>query len=184
MKKLTVIFLLMLFVSLLSIGGKAQPMQADSIRSLVLREWARAKAYTNDYLNTMPADKYNFRATDSVRSFAQQMLHLAQGNLFIMSMASGAETPSWAHADLEHSKTASSKDSVVYYVNKSYDYCISSVSETPLDKWGEIVKTPFGKELSRFALMMKTFEHQTHHRGQSTIYIRLVGVKPPNEELF
>ena len=24
------------------------------------------------------------------------------------------------------------------------------------------------------------FNHQTHHRGQTTIYIRLVGLKPPN----
>jgi len=31
---------------------------------------------------------------------------------------------------------------------------------------------------------MKAFEHQTHHRGQTTIYIRLVGLKPPGERLF
>ena len=32
--------------------------------------------------------------------------------------------------------------------------------------------------------MNKTFEHQTHHRGQATIYIRLQGIKPPEERLF
>jgi uncharacterized damage-inducible protein DinB len=31
---------------------------------------------------------------------------------------------------------------------------------------------------------MKTFEHQTHHRGQTTIYIRTQGIKPPQEKLF
>jgi uncharacterized damage-inducible protein DinB len=30
----------------------------------------------------------------------------------------------------------------------------------------------------------KAFEHQTHHRGQTTVYIRLAGAKPPQEKLF
>jgi len=30
----------------------------------------------------------------------------------------------------------------------------------------------------------KTFEHQTHHRGQCTVYLRLMGVTPPQEKLF
>jgi uncharacterized damage-inducible protein DinB len=33
-------------------------------------------------------------------------------------------------------------------------------------------------------MMLKTFEHQTHHRGQTTIYIRLLGIRPPQEKLF
>ncbi|HZJ61332.1 MAG TPA: DinB family protein, partial [Chitinophagaceae bacterium] len=28
------------------------------------------------------------------------------------------------------------------------------------------------------------FEHQTHHRAQTTIYIRLMGLHPPQEQLF
>jgi uncharacterized damage-inducible protein DinB len=32
--------------------------------------------------------------------------------------------------------------------------------------------------------LSKGFEHQTHHRGQTTIYLRLKGVKPPQEKLF
>jgi hypothetical protein len=33
-------------------------------------------------------------------------------------------------------------------------------------------------------LLAKAFEHQTHHRGQATVYLRLKGVAPPNEMLF
>jgi len=39
-------------------------------------------------------------------------------------------------------------------------------------------------EETRFALLLKGFEHQSHHRGQSTIYIRLLGIRPPQERLF
>jgi uncharacterized damage-inducible protein DinB len=38
--------------------------------------------------------------------------------------------------------------------------------------------------MTRYAWLLAAFEHQTHHRGQTTIYIRLQGIRPPNERLF
>jgi len=59
-------------------------------------DWQRAKAYTVDYLNAMPADRYSFHPVDSIkRTFAQQMLHLASGNIFLMSKATAAKPPSF-----------------------------------------------------------------------------------------
>jgi uncharacterized damage-inducible protein DinB len=37
---------------------------------------------------------------------------------------------------------------------------------------------------SRLAWVLKAFEHQTHHRGQCTIYLRQLGIKPPAERLW
>ena len=37
---------------------------------------------------------------------------------------------------------------------------------------------------TRIAWILKAYEHQAHHRGQTTIYIRALGLKPPNERLF
>ncbi|HEX6849554.1 MAG TPA: DinB family protein [Chitinophagaceae bacterium] len=160
----------------------AQSLSAEDIRAQMVKEWERAKAYTIEYLNTMPADKYSFVAADSIRSFAQQMLHLAGGNAFLMSSASTDKPPSFG-AGLENRTGAQTKDSVMYYVTSSYDYCINAVKNSDLNKWGEKVKV-FGMEQSRFAMLIKTFEHQTHHRGQTTIYIRRQGIKPPQERLF
>lgn len=159
-------------------------MSTEDVRALLIKEWERAKVFTNEYLNSMPADKYSFRATDSIRSFAQQMLHLAGGNIFLMMNATDHKVPAvFGNPGLENSPGAQKKDSVVFYVNASYDYCIDAVKNLDLNKWAEKKKI-FGLETTRFALAIKTFEHQTHHRGQTTIYIREVGVKPPQERLF
>jgi uncharacterized damage-inducible protein DinB len=185
MKKMTLMalrFLPLLFVCF-SFKGNTQAVSEEDIKAQMVKEWERAKAYTVDYLNTMPADKYSFKAVDSIRSFAQQMLHLAQGNLFLMSNATDQQPPAFLAANLEHSPTAQVKDSVMYYVTSSYDYCINAVKNSDINKWGEKKKL-FNFEETKLALMMKTFEHQTHHRGQTTIYIRLLGIKPPNERLF
>ena len=184
MKKLilTVAICLSVF-TFLSTSTYAQSLSQDSIKAQLVKEWERAKIYTVAYLNKMPADKYSFKAVDSIRSFAQQMIHLSQGNFGLMAKGTGKMPPAYAQADLEHSPGAQTKDSVMYYVTTSYDFCIDAVKTTDVNTWGEKIDF-FGMHPTRFALIIKTFEHQTHHRGQTTIYIRLLGIKPPEEQLF
>lgn len=171
------------FCSTFLISYVCDAQSLEDIKAQMAKDWERAKSYTVEYLNTMPADKYSFKATDSIRSFAQQMLHLAQGNVFLMSNATGQQPPAWLMSNPEKRTTAQQKDSVMYYVTNSYDYCLNSVKNSDIGKWGEKRKI-FGFETTSWALMNKTFEHQGHHRGQATIYIRLQGIKPPEEKLF
>ncbi|MBI5856670.1 MAG: DinB family protein [Sphingobacteriales bacterium] len=169
--------------SFLSTRVSAQAYTNDDLKTIMSNDWVRAKTYTADYLNTMPADKYSFKATDSVRSFAQQMLHLATANVFLMATATDQQPLPWASFDLEKRTTAQTKDSVMYYVTASYDYCLNGVKNSDPTKWKDKV-TLFGFETTKYGLLQKVFEHQTHHRGQTTIYIRLTGIKPPEERLF
>ena len=53
-----------------------------------------------------------------------------------------------------------------------------------MNKWGEQIKVFNMYDATRHAMMNKTFEHQDYHRGQTTIYIRLNNIKPPEERLF
>lgn len=181
MKKFMVCALLPLLIFVFSLQSGAQSL--EDIKTQMVKDWERAKAYTVDYLNRMPADKYSFKPVDSIRSFAQQMLHLSQGSCFLMSNATDVKPPAFMMVNLEHSSTAQNKDSVMYYVTSSYDFCINAVKTSDVKKWGEKRKF-MNFEETRLALMNKTFEHQTHHRGQTTIYIRLQGIKPPEERLF
>jgi len=153
------LFCLLLTFSLLSVSGQAGIN--DTLRQQLVRDWQRAKEYTDEYLSAAPADKYGFRPIDSMRSFAEQML---------------AKSP-----DLQN------KDSVVNYVNTSYDFAIQAIQNMDVNKLTEVVtwNLPGGKRsVTRLAWLLKAFEHQTHHRGQCTVYLRLMGIKPPAEKLF
>ena len=175
----------LLLLTILLAGGSlrsiAQPITGQQIKDQFIIDWERAKAYTLDYLNTMPADKYSFKAVDSIRSFAGQMLHLASGNVGLITSATGNKIQ-W-NRGLENSPTAQNKDSVVWYVVRSYDFALESIKALDPDKYAEMVDFGKRKEM-RYTLLLKAFEHQTHHRGQTTIYIRLQGIRPPNERLF
>lgn len=169
-------------ISFISISQNSIP--GDSIKAMLVQDWERAKAYTQEYMKAMPSEKFSFKATDSVRTFALQLLHLAQANMFLVSTATGEKLS--PRPDLEKSSTAQSADSVMYYVNSSYDFAINSIKNIATSSLWQIATINFGKPISatRLSWLMKAFEHQTHHRGQTTVYLRLAGVRPPNEKLF
>ncbi|MEP7144465.1 MAG: DinB family protein [Ferruginibacter sp.] len=173
-----------LFISLLLLlfSTSSLAQLAESLKAQLVKDWTRAKAYTQEYLDVMPADKYGFRAQDSIRTFSEQMLHLTAGTIGLVSNGTGKDRifPGY---NLEKSTTAQTKDSVVYYVNAAYDFAIDGIKNLDASKFEEKVKRGNFDE-TRLAWIMKGFEHQTHHRGQVTIYIRLLGIKPPNEKLF
>jgi len=183
MKRIIMAVILYLLL-LASYKSFAQTQTPTEIKDQMVKDWARAKAYTIDYLNTMPANKYSFRATDSVRSFAQQMLHLSAANVFLMAHVSTEKPPAGFSFMLEQRPTAQTKDSVMYFVNAGYDYAMNAVKNSDIGTWGEKKKV-FGRfDETNFAILNKAFEHQGHHRGQTTVYIRLQGIKPPEEMLF
>ncbi len=168
----------------------AQNSTNEILKQQMISDWERAKAYTREYLDAMPADKYGFRATDSIRSFAEQMLHFARSNAGFIFYGTGilnVNTRLFANPDFEKSPTAQNKDSVLYYVNTSYDIVIDAIKKLDFDKLNEVVTQdlPGGRRsATRLGWLMKAFEHQTHHRGQCTIYLRLQGIRPPAEKIW
>lgn len=148
----------------------------------MIKEWERAKAYTKVYLETMSDDGYDFKPSPDIRSFSQQLLHLADANYTFASMASGVKSPFERGAN---EKTEDrSKANTTKLVLDSYDFVINAIKGMTDDQMKEMVKFGNRGEMSKELVFAKAFEHQTHHRGQTTIYIRMKGIKPPNEMLF
>lgn len=168
--------------TILSLFAMTTIANAQSDISSLVSDWERAKAYTLEYLEAMPADKYNLKPTPEMRTFAQQMLHLTDANYGFTSAATEATVPEGA-AGAEKSADQS-KASVVKQVTAGYDFVIANLKTMTPEKLSENV-TLFGRfEMTKGKALEKLFEHQTHHRGQTTVYIRLAGVTPPNEKLF
>ncbi|GAB3716727.1 hypothetical protein GCM10027592_58280 [Spirosoma flavus] len=148
-----------------------------------INDWVRAKAYTKEYLEAMPEEGYALKPTPDIRSFAEQMLHLTDLNYALASAASG-EQSLYELGELEKMTQDKSKENITRIVLDGYDFVYRAVKKMVSAQLSESVKV-FGRyEMSRVAALAKGFEHQTHHRGQTTIYLRLAGVIPPKEKLF
>jgi len=157
--------------------AKAQVAAAD-----LVKEWERSKIYTKEYLDVMPESAYALKPTPEMRSFAEQVLHLADANYGLGSAAIGKSDP-FAPGELE--KTVDkSKSNVTRLVLASYDYVIDNLQKMTAAQLDETFKMLGKFEMDRRTALAKVFEHQAHHRGQTTVYIRLAGIKPPQEKLF
>ncbi len=157
-------------------------LQAQSPVEEISNDWERAKAYTLEYLEAMPADNYDLKPTPEMRTFAQQMLHLTDANYGFTSAATGVESPIAMGAS--EKSTDQSKENVIKQVTAGYDFVIKSINTLTPAQLDESVQL-FGQfDMTKGKALEKLFEHQTHHRGQATVYIRLAGITPPNEKLF
>ena len=155
---------------------------AQSATSEIIKEWERAKVYTKEYLDAMPDSGYALKPTPEMRSFAEQMLHLTDANYAFGAAATGAKSPV---GQGESEKVADkSKANVTKLVMAGYDFVINNAKSMTAAQLNENTKL-FGRfEMTKGMALAKAFEHQTHHRGQGTVYIRLAGAKPPQEKLF
>ena len=149
----------------------------------MVKEWERAKAYTKEYLDAMPDSGYSFKPTSEMRSFAEQMLHLTDANYNFGAAATGKKIPEGA-GQLEKTATDKSKANVTKLVMDGYDFIINGVKSMTPAQLNDTIKL-FGRfDLTKQQVFEKDLEHQTHQRGQTTVYLRLEGIKPPQEKLF
>ncbi|GAB4010937.1 hypothetical protein GCM10028808_23170 [Spirosoma migulaei] len=170
------------FLSLLGALSTVQAAAPMTTISQLTADWQRAKEYTKEYLDAMPEDGVNFKPTPEIRSFAEQMLHLSAANYNFGALASGKPNPMQGKK-LEEMAEFKTKAALTKAVMDSYDFMIDAVKGMTDAQLGESVKMG-QREMTKEVVLSKAFEHQTHHRGQCTIYIRMKGVKPPQEKLF
>lgn len=169
--------ILFIILTSISFSGNAQ----NSV-DVISKEWERAKSYTKEYLDAMPASGYGLKPTPEMRSFAEQILHSTDTDYAFVSAATGVKSPV-GMGELE--KTADkSKANVTKLVMEGYDFVINAIKRMTPAQLNEHIKL-FGRfDLTKEMVLQKSFEHQTHQRGQTTVYLRLAGVKPPQEKLF
>jgi hypothetical protein len=107
---------------------------------------------------------------------------MSQGTVGLVSSATGTN-PIYQGKVLEKADEFKNKAALTKIVMECYDYAIQSIRNVDASKMDSLIKRG-NYETDQFGWLNKAFEHQTHHRAQTTIYLRLKGIKPPNEKLF
>lgn len=174
-----------LMLTLVSLFWAFSAVQAAAPMTTITQltaDWQRAKEYTKEYLDVMSEEGMSYKPTPEIRSFADQMLHLAAANYNFGAMVSGKPNP-FQGKKLEEMNELKTKAALTKTVMDSYDFMLDAIKGLSDAQLAESVKMG-QREMTREVLLAKAFEHQTHHRGQCTIYIRMKGIKPPNEKLF
>ncbi len=157
---------------LLIIGVAVLPLRAqDDAKTEIVKHLRTSRDFTVKVAEAMPAGSYDFKLTPPQMSFAEQMVHLAQGMTYFLSPFAG-EKPNPA-------KPASmSKDDVVAFVKSSFDKAIETVSSLTPEQLSKTYKTGSGTKTG-LDLLLGMLDHNTHHRASAEMYLRAKGITPP-----
>ena len=175
MKKITGLFT---FLSMLMLANLARSQDAGQM----VKDWERAKSYTKHYLEAMPEDGYAFKPSPEMRTFAEHMLHFTDANYELAPLAGGLKSPIAPGAASK--STDKPKAATIKTVMAGYDFVIANIKNMKPGEMQDTIKVFDKYVMTKATLLNKIFEHQTHHRGQTTVYFHLKGIKPPDEELF
>jgi len=180
MKKLT--------ISLLALAAAvyAQPAAPDPANPLA--SWLRA-AYMgnrNNIIRTaekMPEENYGMRpgAQPEVRTFGQQVSHVAFYNFLWCSQAKGEKNPNPGNLD-----KLTSKAEIMKVLNDAFAYCDSAYTALTDASGTEMVDITqeSGKQTRnlRMGLLTLNYGHNNEIYGSMVIYLRMKNIIPPASE--
>jgi uncharacterized damage-inducible protein DinB len=135
--------------------------------------------------DAMPADKYGFAPTDGefkgVRTFGQQVKHLAATNHILAAAALGEQPPADA-GDEMGPETVRTKAEILDYLNGSFEHLARAIDAIS-DKNATVKSSPISPlkstEATRLALTVEAMIHAFDHYGQMVEYLRMNGIVPP-----
>jgi uncharacterized damage-inducible protein DinB len=124
----------------------------------------------------IPADKFNWRPSPDVRSFAEVFLHVSAANFNLYKLVG---TPPPSGLDLKGlEKSTTDKAKVIATLKDSFAHAKAAIKAMPdadLDKsldW-------FGGKNTQRGILLFIVRHAAEHLGQSIAYARFAGITPP-----
>jgi uncharacterized damage-inducible protein DinB len=131
----------------------------------------------------MPADKFDFAPSQGefkgVRTFAQQVKHVAAVN-YLVAAAARKEKPPVDTGGESGPDAIATKEQIVKFLKDSFAYSHTAAQALNEKNQLEQVKSPFGQgEITRGGAMAVVAWHSFDHYGQMVVYARMNGVIPP-----
>ena len=131
----------------------------------------------------MPEDKFNFAPTQGefkgVRTFAQQVKHIAAVNYMFGAAILGEKSPV-ALGSENGPDNITTKADVVKFLKDSFAYLHKALNTLDANNLLVQIQSPFGSnKITRLALTNIALSHPFDHYGQMVEYLRMNGIVPP-----
>lgn len=137
----------------------AQQPAANDAAATARRAFQEVSVNVSKAADMVPADKYNYRPAPTVRTFAQQIGHIADSHNYYCARAAGKNVE-WADA-IE--KGPQDKATLVQKLKASNDACTAAYAGA-----------------GQFNPLIDNVGHTNLHYGNIITYLRMLGMVPPS----
>lgn len=146
--------------------------------------WKDTRAGLIQEVEKIPEDQFSFRATPETRSIAELLQHIISAQKMLVGETCRADSNLMRQSVAAHAKEYADgvnevldKDGLLELLRSSMDEaeaCIKSYA----DKLDETITGLNGQPTSKSAFLTFALSHESYHRGQLTVFERLLNIEP------
>ena len=156
----------------------------------IIGGWREVRAGLIEEASQIPADKFSLRATDGMRTVAELLQHLVESQKFLVGEACRPDTNLLRKSFAENIKdyapdvrNVNDKEGILQMLATAMDDT-ESLLRAHADELKNSMKRFDGKEMTKLGFMSFAIAHEMYHRGQLTVYERLLGIEPMLTQKF
>ena len=151
--------------------------EPPSLSQVVLSSWNEIGRKLIAMAEDFPEDKYDFKPTPAVRSFAEQLLHVSNAMYYFTNPARGQKAPESEDPKRESYK---GKAEIVAFVKKCVQDGADAIKAKGDKGMAEGYTDSYSKQQMQLSdLAYGLIEHSGEHYGQLVLYYRVAGLVPP-----
>lgn len=168
-------------------GASTSPSTPPTIASSIDREISIVEKEVLDAAEAMPEEKFDFSPEKlnlpgsdykGVRTFGEQLKHIAASNYLIWSPITGEKPPDTVN-DGKGPDNMKAKPDIIKYVKDSFAFGHKAVATLNSSNLVEPITSTSGRPTTRLFLATFAPAHCFNHYGQMIEYLRLNGIVPP-----
>jgi uncharacterized damage-inducible protein DinB len=150
----------------------------------IIESWKEVRNGLIDEANQIPADKFTFQPAPESRSVTQLLQHLVESQKFLVGEACRSDTNLMRGSFADNVKTYAPGVREVNDKEPLLDLMRATMEESAeklraaADEMKNTMKRFDGKEMTKMAFMSFAIAHEMYHRGQLTVYERLLNIEP------
>ena len=156
----------------------------------IIGGWREVRAGLIDEVSQIPADRFTFRAAEGMRSVAELLQPLVESQKFLVGEACRPDTNLMRKSFAENIKdyapdarNVNDKEAIIQMLQTAMDDC-EQLLRANVDELKNSMKRFDGKEMTKLGFMSFAIAHEMYHRGQLTVYVRLLGIEPMLTQKF
>ena len=150
------------------------PQKAEAAKDWI-DQWKDVTGRVLSVAEAMPAGKYDYKPTEDVGTFADQVKHVCVAMRILLANAEGRHVP-MEDVSLDALKT---KEAILAELRRMIDEGAAVIRRVSGKNDGEAVDSQFFGRTTRRFMIMQAIGHDNNHYGQMVMYLRLNGITPP-----
>ena len=156
----------------------------------LLALWKNARSGFITEVERIPEDKFTFKPTSETRSVAELIQHVISAQKLFVGETCRPDTNLMRRPFSEHTieygegvNDVADKSRLIELMRSSMDEAEKAIT-SHADGLNEMMTGLDGRQLPKIAFLMFGMSHEMYHRGQFTVYERLLNVEPALTEMF